>query len=80
MEQSIASSNPNDAIKGWNQREEWVKSRDVRLMSFALEMYRLLIRCARTEQPSNYIPAFLELKDEAIELLASIDGEEVAHE
>ena len=74
VEQSIANSNPNDAIKEWNRREEWLKSRDARLMPFTLEMYRLLVRCAKTEQPSNYIPAFLKLKDEARELLGRIDG------
>ena len=48
---------------------------NARLIAAAPEMYKLLKDCVRVERPGNYIPAFLELKDKARELLARIDGE-----
>ena len=49
---------------------------NARLIAAAPEMYELLKICAKTEEPASYIPAFLDLKDKARELLARIDGKE----
>ena len=45
------------------------------LIVAAPDMYELLKVCAKTETPSTYIQAFLNLKDKARELLERIDGE-----
>ncbi len=49
---------------------------NARLIAAAPEMYELLKVCAKTEEPGNYVSAFLDLKDKARELLAHIDVEE----
>ena len=57
-----------------------VQKANARLIAAAPEMYELLKVCAKTETPGNYIPAFLDLKDKARELLARIDVEEGKHD
>ena len=51
-----------------------------RLIAAAPEMYELLKVCAKTEESGNYIPAFLDLKNKALELLARIDVEDDKHD
>lgn len=53
----------------WNDGHSWANAR---LIAAAPEMYELLKVCAKTEEPSNYVPAFLEIKYKARELLARI--------
>ena len=52
-----------------------VQKANARLIAAAPEMFELLKVCAKTETPSTYIQAFLNLKDKARELLERIDGE-----
>lgn len=53
-----------------------VQKANARLIAAAPEMYELLKVCAKTEIPSNYVSAFLDLKYKARELLARIDDKE----
>ena len=53
-----------------------IRNTNPQLTAAAPEMYELLKICAKTEEPASYIPAFLDLKDKARELLARIDGKE----
>ena len=54
-----------------------IRNTNPQLTAAAPEMYELLKVCAKTEEPGNYVSAFLEIKYKARELLARIDGTEV---